>query len=295
MYSRSAPPATLWHFGFPARAPRGSPGPPLRGVPGPPLGGPPGAPRDPSGNRVPGRLPRLRGGSAWRPGPPGPPPAQACGPPGAPSRPLPPGAKNRRFLTPCGAKSWGSGGAPPTNLILLRNQRRARLGTTARRTEPPGPTRGPTRPPQAPPGPPWPRGWWWLAVGGGGGGGGGLERGTGGGRGGPLVILVPRTGRCHLRLRQAPTAALAGARFAPFAVSDAVAIAWRLWTDSGHRWSLSLLDRDGNSPTSNSPAAGDPMPVDTRRRRHKCRATVVSPNQTSVLTVLVFRSMSTLL
>ena len=31
-------------------------------------------------------------------------------------------AKNRQFLTPCGAKSWGSGGAPPTNLILLRNQ-----------------------------------------------------------------------------------------------------------------------------------------------------------------------------
>ena len=35
-------------------------------------------------------------------------------------------AKNRQFLTPCGAKSWGSGGAPPTNLILLRNQRPAR-------------------------------------------------------------------------------------------------------------------------------------------------------------------------
>ena len=39
-------------------------------------------------------------------------------------------AKNRQFLTPCGAKSWGSGGAPPTNLILLRNQRR-RLGCCA--------------------------------------------------------------------------------------------------------------------------------------------------------------------
>ena len=30
------------------------------------------------------------------------------------------------FLGGCGAKSWGSGGAPPTNLILLRNQRRSR-------------------------------------------------------------------------------------------------------------------------------------------------------------------------
>ena len=33
-------------------------------------------------------------------------------------------AKNGAFFDPCGAKSWGSGGAPPTNLILLRNQRR---------------------------------------------------------------------------------------------------------------------------------------------------------------------------
>lgn len=30
------------------------------------------------------------------------------------------------FLGGCGAKLWGSGGAPPTNLILLRNQRRQR-------------------------------------------------------------------------------------------------------------------------------------------------------------------------
>ena len=27
-----------------------------------------------------------------------------------------------RFFGPCGAKSWGGGGAPPTTLILLRNQ-----------------------------------------------------------------------------------------------------------------------------------------------------------------------------
>ena len=31
-------------------------------------------------------------------------------------------AKKCPFFPPCGAKSWGSGGAPPTNLILLRNQ-----------------------------------------------------------------------------------------------------------------------------------------------------------------------------
>ena len=32
-------------------------------------------------------------------------------------------AKKCHFLPPCGAQSRGSGGAPPTNLILLRNQR----------------------------------------------------------------------------------------------------------------------------------------------------------------------------
>ena len=42
------------------------------------------------------------------------------------------------FLGGCGAKSWGSGGAPPTNLILLRNQRcrpdpRARRDPVVRR------------------------------------------------------------------------------------------------------------------------------------------------------------------
>ena len=31
-------------------------------------------------------------------------------------------AKKWPFLDPCGAKSRGSGGAPPTHLILLRNQ-----------------------------------------------------------------------------------------------------------------------------------------------------------------------------
>ena len=33
------------------------------------------------------------------------------------------GPKNGLFLASCGAKPRGSGGAPPTNLILLRNQR----------------------------------------------------------------------------------------------------------------------------------------------------------------------------
>ena len=37
---------------------------------------------------------------------------------------LPKMAKKWPFLTPCGAKSRGSGGAPPTHLILLRNQRK---------------------------------------------------------------------------------------------------------------------------------------------------------------------------
>jgi len=35
-------------------------------------------------------------------------------------------AKKRPKMPPCGAKTWGSGGAPPTTLILLRNQRRTR-------------------------------------------------------------------------------------------------------------------------------------------------------------------------
>ena len=36
-------------------------------------------------------------------------------------------AKNRQFFAPYGAESRGSGGAPPTNLILLRNQCRDAL------------------------------------------------------------------------------------------------------------------------------------------------------------------------
>ena len=87
-----------------------------------------------------------------------------------------------RFFTPSGAKSWGSGGAPPTNLILLRNQRRARRRAAAVSTRPD--PRAPPRPPHpAPPGPPRPRGWWLLVVGGWvGDGGHQLERFSGGRR-----------------------------------------------------------------------------------------------------------------
>ena len=47
------------------------------------------------------------------------------GPKRAPGGP-PKKGKKCPFLDPCGAKSRGSGGAPPTHLILLRNQRRSR-------------------------------------------------------------------------------------------------------------------------------------------------------------------------
>ena len=48
-------------------------------------------------------------------------------------------AKNSPFLPPCGVKSRGSGGAPPTHLILLRNQRtRYRERPPATRTAGPG-------------------------------------------------------------------------------------------------------------------------------------------------------------
>ena len=47
----------------------------------------------------------------------------STGPFSGPILPLPEkGGENATFLGGCGAKSWGSGGAPPTNLILLRNQ-----------------------------------------------------------------------------------------------------------------------------------------------------------------------------
>ena len=72
-----------------------------------------------------------------------------------PSQNLPPGVKKVIFFAPCGAKLWGSGGAPPTNLILLRNQRktpRARRRHVRRSARSPAhPTRDPPGPTQAPP------------------------------------------------------------------------------------------------------------------------------------------------
>ena len=70
-------------------------------------------------------------------------------------------AKNGAFFDPCGAKSWGSGGAPPTNLILLRNQRRPRAPSRDRDDRPARATGGPIRHPNPaltqPIGPiPWP-------------------------------------------------------------------------------------------------------------------------------------------
>ena len=49
--------------------------------------------------------------------------------------PRPKKAEKDHLFGPCGAKLWGSGGAPPTNLILLRNQRPPPegLATRARR------------------------------------------------------------------------------------------------------------------------------------------------------------------
>ena len=52
--------------------------------------------------------------------------------------PLAKRVKKTPFLGACGAKLRGSGGAPPTNLILLRNQRAAvrSIGATAYRPRP---------------------------------------------------------------------------------------------------------------------------------------------------------------
>ena len=199
----------------------GPPDPPCGGSRDPPWGppwGPPGPLWEP-GSGPPPTAPRgLRLATGAPPGPLRPRPP---GPLGPPSRPLPPGAKNRRFLTPCGAKSWGSGGAPPTNLILLRNQRpeaERRRSRHAHRPDAgparPGATPGPTRPHPAPPGP-VAGGGWRLAVGGvgGGGTGGGLE----GGAGAPWSFWSPGQGGVtsvsgRLRLRHSLALALPPSR-----------------------------------------------------------------------------------
>ena len=94
--------------------------------------------------------------------------------------PFPPGSSGEggqtgdltTFLPPCGAKLWGSGGAPPTNLILLRNQRRAALVRRAvAETDRERPRTAPRPDPQQSPGPgppspsvssSMPVEWWWL-------------------------------------------------------------------------------------------------------------------------------------
>ena len=121
------------------------------------------------GSRV---VPRLRGGcGSTQPGPPGAPGPRSSAPPRHRGPPASRGPKSQsflRFFAHSGAKSWGSGGAPPTNLILLRNQRPAR----PRRRAPPGPTR-----PRPHPAPPSPTRAPWLGWGGLGGWGGLLRRG----------------------------------------------------------------------------------------------------------------------
>ena len=140
--------------------------------PGPLCRGPGSHSRDPLGTPRPATRPLACGpwgGSAgvWAPDPRG-------------SRPEL--AKNRQFLTPYGAKSRGSGGAPPTNLILLRNQRAARNrsyaslarggavagavggGRSVGGNVPPGPTHKPTPIPLSPTGPAQGRGESWRPT-----------------------------------------------------------------------------------------------------------------------------------
>ena len=119
-------------------------------------------PQGGSENRGSGGLPRLRGGSGWplQGGPRGlrPRPATPENPPRPPASGGPKIGEISDFLPPSGAKSWGSGGAPPTNLILLRNQRaRLRVSRAPQRTS--GPARHPAPPPTQPPRAPW-----WVVV-----------------------------------------------------------------------------------------------------------------------------------
>lgn len=163
---------------------------------------------------VPGDLPRLRGGSAWSPGAPGGHPAQASWPPRdpllGPASGAPKVAKSCDFLTPCGAQSWGSGGAPPTDLILLRNQRPPSVPSRALPHAAPGPTESSTRN-----GPGlvvassgrsvgWGVGWSpeWVV--------------TRGMRKASCLILAPRAGPLTSVCDMSPTAAVVGTPFAPW-------------------------------------------------------------------------------
>ena len=163
---------------------------------------------------VPGDLPRLRGGSAWSPGAPGGHPAQASWPPRdpllGPASGAPKVAKSCDFLTPCGAQSWGSGGAPPTDLILLRNQRSSpRARASPPRSGPPGPPKSSTRV--------W-LVWLWpvLAVGGVGVGWSPEWVVTRGMRKASCLILAPRAGPLTSVCDMSPTAAVVGTPFAPW-------------------------------------------------------------------------------
>jgi hypothetical protein len=165
------------------------------------LGGfspPPRVPQGGSENRGSGGLPRLRGGSGWplQGGPRGlrPRPATPENPPRPPASGGPKIGEISDFLPPSGAKSWGSGGAPPTNLILLRNQPSRAYAAPHAAPRPRRPAPRPHPAPPGPPGPARPRGGWWLAGGGGGGGVGDWGGETGGGRGGPLSSMSPSEG-----------------------------------------------------------------------------------------------------
>ena len=104
-------------------------------------------------------------------------------------------AKKCPFFPPCGAKSWGSGGAPPTNLILLRNQlqavrslaRAAPARAPAPRRSHPGPPGALRRPPPSPRpvvGGCW---WWWW-------GWGLVGRGLQSSGGSATLVIMPSNG-----------------------------------------------------------------------------------------------------
>ena len=163
---------------------------------------------------VPGDLPRLRGGSAWSPGAPGGHPAQASWPPRdpllGPASGAPKVAKSCDFLTPCGAQSWGSGGAPPTDLILLRNQR-----PDARALRAPAPAEWPRGPRRAP----THLVWLWPSTSRSVGLGVGWSPEwvvTRGMRKASCLILAPRAGPLTSVCDMSPTAAVVGTPFAPW-------------------------------------------------------------------------------
>ena len=88
----------------------------LSGPPAPGEGGPPGTPRR-GGSQGTARSPKHRPSGAQNP------PFRRFLAPSRGSSGTKKKGKKCPFFAPCGAKSRGSGGAPPTHLILLRNQR----------------------------------------------------------------------------------------------------------------------------------------------------------------------------